>query len=391
MEEKKQIKISLKTAVLFFVILLIVVVFLVFLVLNNNRIKCDVFKSTNSEDYKEVYVDGKIYYQRLNQNTWKGQYHQDSFYTENKINNVMQVVSYKKYLDTIDSINSVIKNKIKAYYSNSDYNYIILSYANGYSWCKIDIIDCLEDNNKIIIYGDEDVNGVMADGSGYFIAIPTNMPVGTEIEYRECYTNSQIDNLKKYNKPQNLSEISIDKPIIYLYPTEDTEVSVKLLKNKNLTFSYPKYKEEWKILAETNGTLKDLTTGRQLYSLYYESKSDIDFKIENEGFVVKGENIAYFLEEKLAILGLNERETEEFIIYWLPKLEANKYNYIRFATIDEINENMPLEINPNPDTIIRVLMTFKGLEKPIDVLEQQLEKTNRTGFVAVEWGGTEIK
>lgn len=391
MEEKKQIKISLKTAVLFFVILLIVVVFLVFLVLNNNRIKCDVFKSTNSEDYKEVYVDGKIYYQRLNQNTWKGQYHQDSFYTENKIDNVMQVVSYKKYLDTIDSINSVIKNKIKAYYSNSDYNYIILSYANGYSWCKIDIIDCLEDNNKIIIYGDEDVNGVMADGSGYFIAIPTNMPVGTEIEYRECYTNSQIDNLKKYNKPQNLSEISIDKPIIYLYPTEDTEVSVKLLKNKNLTFSYPKYKEEWKILAETNGTLKDLTTGRQLYSLYYESKSDIDFKIENEGFVVKGENIAYFLEEKLAILGLNERETEEFIIYWLPKLEANKYNYIRFATIDEINENMPLEINPNPDTIIRVLMTFKGLEKPIDVLEQQLEKTNRTGFVAVEWGGTEIK
>lgn len=181
-----------------------------------------------------------------------------------------------------------------------------------------------------------------------------------------------------------------DKPIIYLYPTEDTEISVKLLKDENLTCSYPKYKDEWKVLAQSNGNLKDLATDRQLYSLYYESKNNIEFNIEKEGFVVKGEDTIAFLEEKLAILGLTEREAEEFIVYWLPRLEANKYNYIRFATLDEINENMPLEINPNPDTIIRVLMTFKGLESPIDVQEQQLETPNRTGFVAVEWGGTEI-
>ena len=98
-----------------------------------------------------------------------------------------------------------------------------------------------------------------------------------------------------------------------------------------------------------------------------------------------------FLEEKLAILGLSEREAEEFIIYWLPKLESNKYNYIRFATQDEINENMPIEINPNPDTIIRVLMTFKKLDNPINIQEQQLKTPNRTGYTVVEWGGTEIK
>ncbi len=38
------------------------------------------------------------------------------------------------------------------------------------------------------------------------------------------------------------------------------------------------------------------------------------------------------MEEKLEVLGFYEREEEEFIIYWLPKLEANKYNYIRFAS-----------------------------------------------------------
>lgn len=184
---------------------------------------------------------------------------------------------------------------------------------------------------------------------------------------------------------------TVDKPIIYLYPTEETEIFVKLLKDKNLTCSYPKYQDRWSILAQPNGDLKDLTTNRQLYSLYYESKSTIDFKIENDGFIVKGEDTAQFLEEKLAILGLTEREAEEFIIYWLPKLEANKYNYIRFATLDEINTNMPLEISPNPDTIIRVLMTFKGLESPIDVKEQELTTPERTGFVVVEWGGTEIR
>ena len=55
------------------------------------------------------------------------------------------------------------------------------------------------------------------------------------------------------------------------------------------------------------------------------------------------------------------------------------------------NIYMPLDINPKPDTIIRILMTFKGLEKPIDVTEQKLQTPKRTGFTAVEWGGTEIK
>lgn len=91
------------------------------------------------------------------------------------------------------------------------------------------------------------------------------------------------------------------------------------------------------------------------------------------------------------MLGLTEREAEEFIIYWLPILQENEYNYIRFATIDQINENMPLDITPNPDTIIRVLMTYKGLENSIEIEEQQLITPERNGFVAVEWGGTEIK
>lgn len=181
------------------------------------------------------------------------------------------------------------------------------------------------------------------------------------------------------------------KPIIYLYPTEDMQVSVKLKYNNNIIVSYPEYSNGWNVLAKTNGTMTDLVTNRELYSLYYESENVVKFKMEKDGFVINKNDLITFFEEKLATLGLTEREAEEFIIYWLPILQKNEYNYIRFATTEEIEENTPLEIEPKPDTTIRILMTYKGLKKPIEIEEQKLITPERNGFTAVEWGGTEIE
>lgn len=111
----------------------------------------------------------------------------------------------------------------------------------------------------------------------------------------------------------------------------------------------------------------------------------------NEGFCIKGKDTIKFLEEKLEILGLNERETEEFIIYWLPKMENNNYNYIRFETIEEQNQAMPLNINPKPDSLIRIMMDWKGLDNKIEVKEQVLQSPKREGYTVVEWGGSELK
>ncbi|MGN1329952.1 MAG: hypothetical protein ACI4VN_01265 [Clostridia bacterium] len=184
------------------------------------------------------------------------------------------------------------------------------------------------------------------------------------------------------------------KPIIYLYPEEETQVTIKLGKPESLTCTYPKYEEEsgWKVTAKPDGTLTYDKTGQELYSLYWEGKNNIDINIdETEGFVIKGEESSKFLEEKLEKLGLTPRESEEFIVYWLPKLEANKYNFIRFETIEKINEEMPLEIEPKPDTVIRILMEFRGLDEYKEVKEQKIETPERKGFVVVEWGGTELK
>lgn len=233
---------------------------------------------------------------------------------------------------------------------------------------------------KLCYIWDEFSTGVFPSQTAYIIIIPTTKNINTV-------------NVQPVTRSQAIKRNeTVDKPIIYLYPEQETDAFVKLGYPKKITCSYPKYPNNgWKVYAKPNGDLIDLTTNRNLYALYYESELVSNYKVENTGFVVKSEDTIKFLEEKLDILGLTEREAEEFIVYWLPKLEANKYNYIRFASIDEINKNMPLNIEPNPDTIIRVLMTYKGLNKPIEVTEQKLETPIRQGFVAVEWAGSEIK
>ena len=93
--------------------------------------------------------------------------------------------------------------------------------------------------------------------------------------------------------------------------------------------------------------------------MHQKHQKNIIKKYDNnltEGFVVSRENVANFLEKKLSILGLNYKEAEEFIIYWLPKLEQKDYVHIRFQTMNEIEENMPLLVTPSPDTLIRIIM-----------------------------------
>lgn len=180
------------------------------------------------------------------------------------------------------------------------------------------------------------------------------------------------------------------KPIIYLYPKEKTDITIKLLKEENLTTTYPKYKDKWKVIAYPNGNLIDKQTKRNQYGLYWEGTNNYS-KEEKEGFIVRGKDTIKFLEKTLNKLGLSEREANEFIIYWLPKLEQNKYNYIHFASIETINNIMPLDVNPKPDTIIRVLMEYKPLDKPIKIKKQTIKKPQRKGFALVEWGGTQIK
>lgn len=179
-----------------------------------------------------------------------------------------------------------------------------------------------------------------------------------------------------------------EKPVIYLYPESETEVEVKLDYDGTLTCTYPKYDDVWKVVAKPDGTLKDKSGNTYSY-LFWEGNTDTVYDF-SKGFVVKGSETAEFLEKTLAEIGLNEKEKNEFIVYWLPRMQENKYNLITFQTA-AYTDVAKLEIKPEPDSILRVFMAYKKIEKPIKIGEPEIVPFVRKGFTVIEWGGTEIK
>ena len=190
-----------------------------------------------------------------------------------------------------------------------------------------------------------------------------------------------------------LSSAKASKPIIYLYPETRTEVNVKVELDGRLTVTYPAYDETcgWSVTADPDGTLTD-KKGRQYSYLYWEG--DITIRPDmSRGFCVKGEDTAQFLEGALKQLGLNDKEADDFITYWLPLMQDNKYNVITFQT-KAFEDVAALHVSPKPDTVIRVNMLWYPSNANVGIKPQDLttlNPTERKGFTVVEWGGEEYK
>lgn len=179
------------------------------------------------------------------------------------------------------------------------------------------------------------------------------------------------------------------KPVIYLYPESETNVDVKLYYDGELTCTYPEYNGGWSVLAKPDGTVINKADGREYSYLFWEGKSDTEYDM-TRGYVVKGEDTARFLQNTLSEMGMTAKEYNEFIVYWLPKMQENKYNLITFQT-DRYTEHAVLDITPKPDSVLRVFMAYKALNEPVDIEPLPIEPFKREGFTVVEWGGTEVK
>jgi len=95
------------------------------------------------------------------------------------------------------------------------------------------------------------------------------------------------------------------------------------------------------------------------------------------------------LNEKLSQLGLISKEISDFKEFWLPKMlaENKPYYFVTFVSRQVIDKLAPLSISPQPDTIIRVLMDYRGLDQYENVPGFDIKTPERKGFTAVEWGG----
>ena len=280
--------------------------------------------------------------------------------------------------------------------------YIIPKYVGS----RVDVYELIWDENGMESYTEEPIYSTeVTDGCIIYAALdrPEGMPrwyievVATENDYGgTSLTYNGKDGTAPFEYIYGQTYVTYTsydeepicaKPVIYLYPEETTEVTVKLDLQGELTCTYPEYRDGWTVTAQPDGTLTD--ANGQIYNyLYWEGKCATAYDF-SAGFCVKGSDTAAFLETALAKLGLNRREANEFIVYWLPLMQENEYNVISFQT-DVYTESAPLNISPAPDTLLRVFMAWYGSPTEVEIAPQALTALERNGFTVVEWGGTKI-
>ncbi|MDP2946541.1 MAG: hypothetical protein Q8N88_00355 [Nanoarchaeota archaeon] len=177
------------------------------------------------------------------------------------------------------------------------------------------------------------------------------------------------------------SGTTVKKPAIYLYPTQDFQISVKLIVNGQITKTVPEYKNIWNVFATKEGVIEN-----KYDYLFYEAKLN-KIKLPEEGWIIKYGDLESWLDTNLIKLGLNEKEKSQFKEYWLVELPKSNYYEIKLLENSFLNENMQLSINPKPDIVIRLNFYFKPIKEE-KVLEEPIISTpQRNGFTVVEWGG----
>lgn len=180
--------------------------------------------------------------------------------------------------------------------------------------------------------------------------------------------------------------IEAKKPNIYLYPTDETELTVSFKYPNLLTKSDPDYSNGWTVTAYPNGDILD-SGGNKYGYLFYECRTMPSNYQTDEGFTVKAESRNETFRKVLSAYGMNEREISDFIDYWSKYLIQGD-DYVMYPILNErVDEIMPLELSVKPDSIFRIWFGFKHSNGEA-VKEPEITPIVREGFTAVEWGGS---
>lgn len=126
--------------------------------------------------------------------------------------------------------------------------------------------------------------------------------------------------------------VECGKPVVYLYPEKETKVSVKV--GADINISEPNYQNGWNVLAKPNGKLT--WNGQEFDSLYWEGKGNGAYPEITQGRIVKTSHIEQELRGDLAKLGLNHKESQDFIDFWLPRMPKDKYTRLTWFGAKEM-------------------------------------------------------
>ena len=194
----------------------------------------------------------------------------------------------------------------------------------------------------------------------------------------------ELRNGKLYSAPFSCEETSpvVKKPAIYMYPPQEQEIRVKLQVKGFLTQASPPYEGEWKVKVAPDGKIQ----GGYSY-LFYEALLSKSYPLGDEGWVVPYDSLPAWFDMYLPLLGLKGREIEDFKEYWLQGLDRVDFYEIRLIDREFLEENLGVDIQPNPDVFIRVFLHFMGTQQARLLKPPRFSTPPRAKYTAVEWGG----
>jgi len=193
-----------------------------------------------------------------------------------------------------------------------------------------------------------------------------------ELGYQNIFTNGDFG-------PQ----AECAKPVIYLYPTATTTISVDV--DALITKSDPLYQNGWTVEAAPTGAL--VHNGSTYTSLFWDGYGNGSYPELTEGFVTETDNALSLMEFHLSYMGFNETEIREFSEFWKPHLPTEPYTKFSWIQTVEMQQLAALKITPPPRTLIRAFVDFSGVESREVIAPQTLKSQERIGYTATEWGG----
>ena len=313
----------------------------------------------------------------------------DIYYVSDKIQKNLEIDGYKildivkseeeydKFINTYDLYSNDYKG------NQNNYLYVAVNYDTCSEYVRFDRIKKNKDKYELVF-----INEISCDGDCTLDMKIFEIPIDKFITDKDKYTVT-IDHQYTDDCDYDELDMTVKKPVLYLYPEEDMMVNVTFDNKDKLLSTYPKYKNEWNVFAKKDGTLID-ENGRKYYALYWDENIKHEEKFKT-GFYVKSKDSIKFLEEKLFEMGFTDREANEFIMYWLPIMEQGGDNLVHFHFTEDRQKQNKINIEPEVDSLFRVSIEIKKVKKKVSIKEQKIERFERYGFSALEWGGSIIK
>jgi len=181
------------------------------------------------------------------------------------------------------------------------------------------------------------------------------------------------------------ASMDLGKPMIYLHPRKPQHYKITLGRSISVSASYPALVDRsWSVEAFPDGSLHD-STGKTYYGLFWAGDYWRHPHLDS-AFVVSQARLPAFLDSILELQGLDYREREECVTFWMEKLAAFPWVRAQFFN-HAFDVTHPIHIEPPVDQFLRICMVFQGLADPVITIPQLISRHAGRGNYAVEWGG----